>query len=65
MIYLKGLGKPLPYHVFEKRLREKDPEILGLFPNLKENEKGKTIDELYAHIWVITVDEFRLTVNSL
>lgn len=46
MIYLRGLGKALPYHVFEKKLKDKDPEILELFPNLKETEKGKTIDEL-------------------
>ena len=64
MIYLKGLGKPISYHAFEKKLREKDSEILDLFPNLKENEKGKTIDELCVHIWVITVNELLLTMIS-
>ena len=48
MIYLKGLGKPISYHAFEKKLREKDSEILDLFPNLKENEKGNEPPESTA-----------------
>lgn len=43
---MSGLKTPLPYHVFEQKLRDRDEGLLRLFPGLKENEKGKTVDEL-------------------
>lgn len=45
---MSGLKSPLPYHVFEQKLRDRDEGLLRLFPGLKENEKGKTVDELFV-----------------
>ncbi|KAJ8480759.1 hypothetical protein ONZ45_g15545 [Pleurotus djamor] len=50
VIYLSGMpaGKrTMSYADFDKKLIAKDPELLALFPNLRENEKGQTVDDLF------------------
>ncbi|KAI0899924.1 hypothetical protein F4806DRAFT_454423 [Annulohypoxylon nitens] len=48
-IYLSGYrgGTTLTYDQFSDKLKKRDCELLKLFPNLKEREKGKTCDELF------------------
>ncbi|KAI9150728.1 putative L-amino-acid oxidase YobN [Paramyrothecium foliicola] len=48
-IYLSNFrgGSTLTYDDFNKKLKNKDPELLQLFPNLKDTEKGKTCDDLF------------------
>jgi monoamine oxidase len=51
-IYLSGLptGKQtLTYDQFNEMLKAKDPQLMALFPNLKDEERGKTCDELFDH----------------
>lgn len=43
-IYLSSLGKTVTYDEFDKMLKQPDPELMKVFPNLKSNEKGKTCD---------------------
>ncbi|KAE9392621.1 FAD/NAD(P)-binding domain-containing protein [Gymnopus androsaceus JB14] len=46
-IYLRGLGKTLTYAQFNQMLKSRDPTLLALFPGLREEEKGKTCDDLW------------------
>lgn len=46
-IYISGLGRSISYNDFDKKLEEKDPELLALFPGLTELERGKTCDQLF------------------
>jgi len=49
-IYLSALpeGKrTLTYDDFNNRLSSQDPELLALFPSLKPDERGKTVDQLF------------------
>jgi monoamine oxidase len=49
-IYLSGLpdkDRTLTYADFNKRLRDKDSDLMALFPGLTEEERGKTCDELF------------------
>ena len=48
-IYLSDYcgGTTLTYDAFNKKLQNSDSELLKLFPNLKDSEKGKTCDELF------------------
>lgn len=48
IIYLSTYGKTITYSEFNDLLRKKDPGLLRCFPNLHDDEKGKTIDELWA-----------------
>ncbi|KAI1658254.1 hypothetical protein F4813DRAFT_357865 [Daldinia decipiens] len=48
-IYISGYGKTMMYKGdFDQRLKNSDPKLLGLFPGLKDSEKGKTCDELFT-----------------
>lgn len=58
IIYLSGYGKTITYDEFNVLLKNKDPKLLQLFPNLKDNEKGKTIDELWGEAVQVVYDEF-------
>ena len=48
-IYLSNYcgGTTLTYDAFNEKLQTSEPELLKLFPNLKDSEKGKTCDELW------------------
>ncbi|KAH7096619.1 hypothetical protein BKA62DRAFT_775029 [Auriculariales sp. MPI-PUGE-AT-0066] len=49
-IYLSGLPegqRTLSYNEFDQKLRDKDHELLALFPDLLDEERGKTCDELF------------------
>jgi len=48
-IYLFGYrrGTTLTYDDFDAKLVKKDPELLKLFPGLKDGEKDKTCDQLF------------------
>ncbi|KAF7171031.1 hypothetical protein CNMCM5623_003517 [Aspergillus felis] len=49
-IYLSGLPegqRTMVYDDFDTKLKNQDPDLLALFPNLKPNEKGKTCDDLF------------------
>jgi monoamine oxidase len=48
-IYLAGYrgGTTLTYYDFNEKLRQRDPDLLSLFPNLHNNEKGQTVDGLF------------------
>ena len=52
LIYLTDIGEMITYDTFDKWLKEKNDNVQKMFPNLQENEKGKTIDEL----WDIAVE---------
>src|SRR5689334_3418113 len=45
-------------------LREKSDELLSVFPGLLENEKGKTIDELWTEAVTPVVDLFHKTFKA-
>lgn len=48
-IYLAGYrgGTTLTYDDFNKKLRQREPDLLSLFPNFHDNEKGQTVDDLF------------------
>jgi monoamine oxidase len=48
-IYLAGYrgGTTLTYDDFNEKLRQRDPDLLSLFQNLHNNEKGQTVDDLF------------------
>ncbi|KAH6659236.1 hypothetical protein BKA67DRAFT_509745 [Truncatella angustata] len=47
-IYISGYGKTLTYDKFNQLLKDEDPDLLKLFPGLKDNEKKKTCDDLFT-----------------
>jgi monoamine oxidase len=59
-IYLSGYdgGKTLTYAEFDQLLISRDEKLLALFPNLREQEKGKTCDTLFAEAVQIVVNKF-------
>jgi monoamine oxidase len=59
-IYLSGYkgGSKLTYDDFNAKLQNEDPELLALFPTLKDSEKGKTCDDLFFAAVVPVVDDF-------
>jgi monoamine oxidase len=62
LIYLSGYkgGQRLDIATFEKLLRDKDAELLTtLLPELKEEEKGKTADEIFDE----AIEEVRTTYH--
>ncbi|KAJ7700917.1 hypothetical protein B0H16DRAFT_1902887 [Mycena metata] len=49
-IYLSGLDegeRTMTYEVFDQKLVRQDARVLALFPGLKAEEKGKTVDQLF------------------
>ena len=58
IIYLSTYGKTITYDQFNTLLCDKDPDLLRCFPNLRDNEKGKTIDTLWAEAVQPVVDAF-------
>lgn len=48
LLYLSTYGKTIKYSEFEEKLKAVDKDLLTSFPKLKANEKGKTIDNLWA-----------------
>ena len=59
-IYLSGYkgGSKSTYNDFNTKLQDEDPELLALFPTLKDSEKGKTCDDLFFAAVVPVVDDF-------
>ncbi|KAK0753000.1 hypothetical protein B0T18DRAFT_357088 [Schizothecium vesticola] len=59
-IYLSGYrgGTTLTYDEFDAKLVNKEPELLKLFPGLKDAEKGKTCDDLFFEAVQPAVDVF-------
>lgn len=47
-IYISGYGKTLTYKSFTEKLEKKDADLLRLFSNLKDTEKGKSVDQLFT-----------------
>lgn len=47
IIYLSTYGQTITYQEFNSLLCAQDPKLLSCFPDLRENEKGKTIDTLW------------------
>ncbi|KAK4173261.1 putative L-amino-acid oxidase [Triangularia setosa] len=65
-IYLseyKG-GTRLKYSDFNTKLGKQEPELLKLFPSLKDCEKGKTVDELFEHAVRHVVEAFCKSYNE-
>lgn len=58
IIYLSTYGKTITYSAFNALLLSQDPGLLRCFPNLKDSEKGKTIDTLWAEAAQPVVDAF-------
>lgn len=48
LIYLSTYGRTLTYTEFDQLLIKQDEQLLMCFPDLKPEEKGKTIDQLWA-----------------
>ncbi|KAG5802470.1 hypothetical protein H9Q74_009535 [Fusarium xylarioides] len=48
-IYISGYGETITYDHFNDLLCNRDKKLLKLFPGLRECEKGKTCDDLFAH----------------
>ena len=65
-IYLSGYkgGSKLTYNDFNTKLKDEDPELLALFPALKDSEKGKTCDDLFFAAVVPVVDDFSQAYNN-
>jgi monoamine oxidase len=62
-IYISGYGETLTYERFNSLLRDggksKDSKtLLELFPGLREEEKGKTCDTLFADAVLVVVNDF-------
>lgn len=66
-IYLSGYdgAKTLTYTEFNQLLTGRDTKLLALFPNLREEEKGKTCDELFTEAVQVVVNEFWTAYDSL
>jgi monoamine oxidase len=66
-IYLSGYdgGKTLTYAEFDELLICRDAKLLALFPNLREEEKGKTVDELFNKAVQIVVKDFWNAYDSI
>ncbi|KAI0869299.1 amine oxidase [Hypoxylon argillaceum] len=58
-IYLSGYGTTMTYEDFNRKLVEREPKLLSLFPNLKESEKGKTCDDLFFEAVKPVVELFK------
>lgn len=71
-IFISGLGRTVPYGddkgespgTFNHMLVTQDEELLKLFPNLKEEERGKTCDQLFNSAVVKVVDVFLEAYNN-
>ena len=63
-IYISGLGRSILYDDFDKMLKNRDEELLALFPGLKDDEKGQTCDELFTKAVLIVVSEFWNAYNG-
>ncbi|KAF5707983.1 amino-acid oxidase [Fusarium mundagurra] len=48
-IHISGYGETITYEYFNYLLKHQDGKLLALFPGLRECEKGKTCDDLFAH----------------
>ena len=59
LIYLSTYGKTITYDEFNKLLLSKDLGLLRCFPNMRDNEKGKTIDTLWTEAVQPVVDAFQ------
>lgn len=57
-IYISGYGKTLAYKDFNEMLGNRDPDLLRLFPGLKDKEKGLSCDELFTCAVQPVVDTF-------
>lgn len=58
-IYISSLGRVISYADFDAKLKAEDPELLALFPGLKESEKKKkTCDDLFNEAVQPVVDAF-------
>jgi monoamine oxidase len=58
LIYLSTYGETLTYSQFDTLLKNRDEKLLKCFPGLLEEEKGKTIDELWDVAIKPVVDMF-------
>jgi len=66
-IYLSGLpeGKrTMTYDEFDAKLRNKDEEILALFPHLRPEEKGLTVDQLFEDAVKVVKDDWLATYKE-
>ena len=57
-IYITGYGETLTYAMFNELLQAQDEKLLKLFPTLKENEKGRTCDDLFNEAVIPVVNYF-------
>lgn len=57
-IYISSFGRTLTYDEFNLMLSKSDPDLLKLFPRLKDCEKGKTCDELFSQAVIPVVETF-------
>lgn len=65
IIYISTYGIAITYDEFNKLLTTNDTKLLKSFPNLKENEKGKTIDQLWnTAVLPVTNMECLLKIKS-
>jgi monoamine oxidase len=66
-IYLSGYdgGRTFTYDEFDNMLVAMDKTLMKLFPGLKDNEKGKTCDDLFATAVQPVVDAFWKAYDAL
>ena len=65
-IYISGYDKgTLVYDDFNTLLKQKDPELLALFPHLKPTEQGHTCDQLFGQAVQPVVDDFHAALQNL
>lgn len=65
LIYLSTYGKTITYDEFNTLLINQDPVLLQSFPGLLPNEKGKTIDQLWAKAIIPVEDLFNYYYQGL
>lgn len=58
LIYLSTYGETITYSKFNQLLCDRDPGLLKCFPDMNDNEQGKTIDMLWAAAVQPVVDGF-------
>jgi monoamine oxidase len=58
IIHISTYGRTITYDQFNNLLCTRNAELLLSFPGLKEEEKGKTIDELWDSAIQCVVDDF-------
>lgn len=57
-VFISGLGRTLTYKDFNTMLVNQDPELLRLFPGLRDHERGLNCDQLFTEAVAPVVKAF-------